>query len=81
MSNDDVLPALTAVIRKFFGKADLPIDRDTIADDVDGWDSVAHAGLMLTVEREFKIRLPSSRLFELDNVGELADLISECRKK
>ncbi len=81
MSDDDVLPALTAVLRTFFRQADLAVDRDTVADDVDGWDSVAHAGLMLTIEREFKIRLPSSRLFDLDNVGDLADLIAECRRK
>jgi acyl carrier protein len=45
------------------------------AKDVDGWDSLAHIRLMLTVEKAFKIKFSTSEIGKLKNVGELVQLI------
>jgi len=43
--------------------------------DVDGWDSLTHIRLMLTVERAFKIKFSTSEIGNLKNVGDLVALI------
>jgi acyl carrier protein len=52
---------------------------DTTAEDVDGWDSLAHARLIVAVEKQFGVSFPAERLFELSSVGELVELIAICR--
>jgi acyl carrier protein len=45
------------------------------AKDVDGWDSLTHIRLMLTVEKYFKIKLSAPEIGKLANVGDLVALI------
>jgi acyl carrier protein len=77
MTGEEILPLLTEVIRRTFRQPDAPVDRDTTAMDINGWDSLSHTMLILQVEQRFAVRLPADRVHELDNVGELADLIAE----
>ena len=72
-----LLPKLADIIRRELNAPGAEIARGTTADDVDGWDSLAHARLMLAVEQAFDIRLPGARLFDLETVGDLADLVTE----
>jgi acyl carrier protein len=48
---------------------------DLSARDVDGWDSLAHIRLLLTVERKFHIKFNAAETGQLKNVGELTNLI------
>ncbi|MGA3372642.1 MAG: acyl carrier protein [Terracidiphilus sp.] len=45
------------------------------AKDVDGWDSLTHIRLLLTVEKTFKTRFTTSEIGKLENVGDLVALI------
>ena len=47
------------------------------AKDVEGWDSLTHVRLMLTVQREFKIAFTVSEIGKMQNVGDLVRLIKE----
>ena len=53
------------------------INPGTVANDVVGWDSVSHGHLMLSIEDEFHIELPTDRMFSLENVGDLVKLVME----
>jgi acyl carrier protein len=76
-SNDEILSRVTAVVRKTFHVGDgTPVSRDTTSADIDGWDSLAHSVLIMAIEDEFKIELPDEKIFELKDVGELADLVA-----
>ncbi len=77
--NSDILEPLCAIIRSTFGQADAEITRETVALDIDGWDSLSHTFLVLAVEERFGVKLPSDRVFELSDVGELADLVAEAK--
>lgn len=61
----------------FFDVFDEPVSLEdgTTADDVNGWDSVSHIRLILTVEKEFGLSFAASEVGMLNNVGELVDLI------
>jgi acyl carrier protein len=79
MSNDETMAKVADIIRATFRQPDVEIDRDTVALDVDGWDSLSHTMLILEIEKQFGIRLPPDRVFDLEDVGELVDLIVETK--
>ncbi len=73
---DDILARLTDVFRDVFDDEAVAVDRSTTAADVDGWDSLAHIRLILSVERAFAIKLTASEIAKLKSVGDLVDLIA-----
>jgi len=73
--SDDLTTRLTKVFQDVFDDPELQIRRDMTAADVEGWDSLKHLRVVLSIEREFKIRLPSTKVTGLKNVGDMIDLI------
>ena len=79
MTKDEIMAQVADIIRATFRQPDAQIDRDTVALDVDGWDSLSHTMLILEVEKTFGVRLPPDRVYELEDVGELVDVIAEAK--
>lgn len=75
MSNDTTLEKLQSVFRDVFDDDEVSINRQSSADDVDGWDSLMHVSLMINVEREFGVKFTTTQVASLKDVGELVDLI------
>jgi acyl carrier protein len=67
--------ALTQVFHDVFDNDTIVLRPELTADDVDGWDSLAHVRLLLTVERKFGIKFNAIEAGKLKNVGELMQLI------
>ncbi|HEX4798231.1 MAG TPA: acyl carrier protein [Burkholderiales bacterium] len=72
---DGMLARLTEVFRDVFADDSLMLSRETTAMDIDGWDSLAHITLMLSVQRAFHVRLSASETSQLQNVGALIELL------
>ena len=72
-----VLDRLNDVFQEVFEDDELVIERNLTANDVDDWDSLTHVNLVLAAEREFDIRLSSSEVTSLKDVGQFVDLIEE----
>jgi len=49
------------------------ISRLTTANDVNGWDSLKHANIILTVEDLYGVQFADEDVRELENVGALFD--------
>ena len=75
MSDDLIYEKLTSVFHDVFEDDSIVLSPGTTARDIDGWDSLAHVRLMLTVERKFGIKFSASEIASLKNVGELASVI------
>jgi acyl carrier protein len=43
--------------------------------DIDGWDSLAHITLMLSVQRAFRVRFSALETSQLQNIGALVELL------
>jgi len=54
-----------------------PIGPETVAADVDGWDSVGHIRLILACEQAFGCRFEPREVVGLQNVGELVAMIRQ----
>ena len=67
---------LGETFREFFDDEKLTLHAETTARDVDGWDSLAHVRLLLTIERKFRIRFSVPEVGSLRSVGDLVSLIA-----
>jgi len=71
----DVLGKIQGIIRQELNDPELVINEDTTAADVSGWDSVTHVQIIVAVERTFGMRLKSSEVAQLENIGSLVDIV------
>ncbi len=76
MENPPIYEKLTGIFHDVFDDEDIVVTPQLTADDVDGWDSLSHIRLMLTVEKAFGVRFSASEVGKLKNVGDLVSLIS-----
>jgi acyl carrier protein len=74
MTNELIMKKITETIWETFGVEGIDITRETVADDIPGWDSLSHTVLMMTVEQVFGIELPDSTTY--NDVGDLIDVIA-----
>jgi len=72
---EQIQTKLTQVFHAVFDDDTIVLRSDLTASEVDGWDSLAHVRLLLTVERKFGIKFNAIEAGKLKNVGELAELI------
>jgi acyl carrier protein len=75
MSREKIQNKLTDVIRDFFELPQLAVDPSTSAAQVEGWDSLAHVGLILAVEKAFAVRFTTKEVQSLRTVGDLIALL------
>jgi acyl carrier protein len=75
MDEPQIYARLAEIFRDVFDEDAIILTPEVSAKDVDGWDSLAHIRLMLTVEKAFKIKLSAPEIGKLENVGDLAALI------
>jgi acyl carrier protein len=66
---------LTEIFEDVFDDDSIVLTAELSAKDVDGWDSLTHIRLLLTVERAFKIKFSTAEIGKLENVGDLVSLI------
>jgi acyl carrier protein len=76
MDEPQVYARLAEIFRDVFDEDSIQVTPDMSARDVDGWDSLAHIRLIVTIERAFKIKFSTSEIGKLENVGNLVALIS-----
>lgn len=75
MTDEEIYAGLTAVFRRQFKDEDLSITPEMTAEDVKGWDSLAHVRLILSVEKQFGVKFKTSEVAAFENVGDLAALV------
>src|SRR5262245_55557947 len=72
---------LKRVILKELDLDDYPLEDDTLANGVSGWDSLSHVRVLAAVETEFGIRLRALEVLRLKNVGDLRRLVEQKQAK
>lgn len=77
MTEEQILNALTEIFRDVFDDPSLVISADTTADDIEGWDSVAHINVVVASEIRFGVKFKTSEIEELKDVGEFVKLIQK----
>jgi acyl carrier protein len=73
--NDDIVGNVRAIIAETFNVASSDITDDTVADDVDGWDSLAHTVLMVRLQKKLRVAIPEHVAANVQTVGELIEAL------
>jgi acyl carrier protein len=63
------------IVARTFDVDPSKINMDTVATDVDGWDSLAHATLVIRLEKNFNTTLDPRRASAAQNLGDLVSLV------
>jgi acyl carrier protein len=77
MDEAQIYAQLADIFHDVFDDDAIEVTPELSAADVDGWDSLAHIRLILTIERAFKMKFTTSEIGKLKNVGDLATLIAQ----
>jgi acyl carrier protein len=75
MDEPQIYARLGEIFQDVFDEDSIEVTPELSAKDVDDWDSLTHIRLILTVEKAFKIKLSTSEIGNLENVGDLVALI------
>lgn len=75
MDDAQIYSLLAGVFKAVFDDETIEVIPQLTAKDVDGWDSLTHIRLILSVEKVFKIKFTNSEITNLENVGDLVALI------
>ena len=65
-----------AVLEDVLDRSGLAIDPETTAGDIEGWDSLNHARLLIRIEQRYGVDLPIGDIEEAKNVGELLTIVN-----
>jgi acyl carrier protein len=74
---DPILTDMTSVFREVFDDDELILKPELTADDVDGWDSLSHIRLILSVQKKFGVKFSPIEMNRLKNVGDLIALTKD----
>lgn len=74
---DQIKTELTGIFRQVFDDPSLILREDMTASEVEGWDSLSHITLIVSIERSFHIKLTLAEIQRLNDVGALIRLIHQ----
>ena len=77
MTKESILAMLTELFIEFFDEDLIKLKRESTSEDIEDWDSLAQVGIILSIEKKFGLKLNSSEVGKLENVGAMVDLIFE----
>jgi acyl carrier protein len=75
--NNNINSILEKIFQDIFNNSSLLISNNTSAKDIDGWDSLTHIRLIVSIEKKLNIRFSALEIYDLKNVGEMVELIKK----
>jgi acyl carrier protein len=77
LSSEEVLQSLQPIFQEALDNPSLTITRSSSALNTPNWDSLTYIEIIEMIELRFKIKFALGELHDLNDVGELVDLIVE----
>ena len=77
MKHLEILKEFNEIFKDILDNDKIVLTMNTIAKDVEEWDSLSHIQLIVAIEKHFKIRFLSSEIRSWKNVGEMIDSVSK----
>ena len=76
MTRNEIKAKVADLLGDITDQDGLVLTDDTVASDVDEWDSMNHVKLILALESELNIRFEADEVSAPESVGSLVDLIA-----
>lgn len=75
MDRLNIKSRLESVVKDVLDLEDVKLQDSTVADDIEGWDSLAHVRIVVAVEEDLAIRFTTNEAMSVKTVGGFIDLI------
>ena len=75
ITDEEILDRMNAVVSDILEIADLSLQRNLTAKDVQGWDSLAHINIIVAMENEFAVKFKLAEVKMLKSIGDFVDLV------
>lgn len=75
MEKNQILEEVQEIFRDVLDNEEIVLNENTVADDIEEWDSLSHIQLVVAVEKHFNIKFSSKEILSWRNVGEMIDFI------
>lgn len=72
-----MLERIKEEVSKYFKTDIKELSASTVAQDVDGWDSLEHSNFLIHLESLFSIEFSLDELIDIENLGLLAECIEK----
>lgn len=76
MNKEKIIKKIIPVFKTVFEDENLEINEKSNSDNVNGWDSLNHIYLVVAIEEEFNIKFLADDIQRWNNVGDMAEYIS-----
>ena len=77
MNKEQILEKLQEIVRDVLDEEDIVIKEDTVPEDVDGWDSLAHISILAEIQDTMDVTFQLDEIINLKSVGAIVDAIAE----
>lgn len=75
MNQEEIMNKVKGAMIDVFEVDDINLTAATSAEDIEEWDSLSYIRFMITLERAFKIKFRNEEIAELNNIGDLVQVI------
>jgi acyl carrier protein len=75
MDRNQIRAEVASIFSEVLDDNSIELNDSTTADEVEGWDSLTHVQLVVSIEKHFKIRFTAREIQSWNNVGEMIDSI------
>ena len=75
MDKNDVLLKVQDIFRDILDNEEITLGPETVADDIEEWDSLTHIQLIVAIEKAFNVKFTSKEILSWKDVGEMIDCI------
>lgn len=75
MTKEDIITKLSNVVEEVLDLTDLSLESETIAKDVEGWDSISYIEIISEIEKSFNVKFKLIELESFEKIGDLVDNI------
>lgn len=76
MDRTQILAEVQEIFQDVLDNEDIELASETVADDIEEWDSLSHIQLIVAIEKHFKLKFTSKEILSWKNVGEMIDCIA-----
>jgi acyl carrier protein len=70
---NEVLAEVNGIVRRVLNNDSINLKYETIASEVENWDSLNHIEIIVAIEKHFRIKFNFAELQKFKNVGQMCD--------
>lgn len=75
METTDILEKMSSILNRVLKKDSILLTETTVAQDVDGWDSLTHMLIINDIEEYFDLKFSFREIAKFKNVGDICKAI------